>query len=75
MRVCALVWCVCCAVLFYLNTFQLTPSHSQDLADKVEQVEPQLTHFGRGGGSYLGIGDRAPKKDDTQVRVRVGRTK
>jgi len=43
----------------------------KDLADKVEQVETQLSHSGRGGGSYLGLGDRAPKKDDSQLKKLV----
>eukprot|EP00967_Tisochrysis_lutea_P121094 scaffold199232_cov40-Tisochrysis_lutea.AAC.2 len=43
----------------------------KDLADKVEQVESQLTHFGRGGSSYLGLGDRMPKKDESQMKKLV----
>jgi len=42
----------------------------KDLADKIEQAEGQLTHFGR-GGSYLGLGEHRPstsKKEDTQLK-------
>jgi len=43
-------------------------SQIQDLADKIEQAESQLAHFGRGGGSYIGTSERAGKKDDTQLK-------
>jgi len=35
-----------------------------DLADKIEQAEGQLTHFGRGGG----LGERTTKREDTQLK-------
>ncbi|EOD17663.1 hypothetical protein EMIHUDRAFT_70490 [Emiliania huxleyi CCMP1516] len=43
----------------------------KDLADKVEQADGQIAHFGR-GGSYLGMAERAPKgKDETQLKKLV----
>ena len=44
----------------------------KDLADKLEQAEGGLSHFGRGGGgSYLmmgGAGAAASKKDESQLK-------
>lgn len=46
----------------------------KDLADKLEQAEGGLSHFGRGGGSYLVMGggaaasSAASKKDDSQLK-------
>ena len=46
----------------------------QDLADKIESAEGQLTHFGRGSASYIGQGaGERTKKDDSQVRPVVAR--
>ena len=47
----------------------------QDLADKIEQAEGQLAHFGRGGGgTYIGQGaGTEKKKDESQVRLRLSR--
>eukprot|EP00316_Scyphosphaera_apsteinii_P020916 CAMPEP_0119346632 /NCGR_PEP_ID=MMETSP1333-20130426/108104_1 /TAXON_ID=418940 /ORGANISM="Scyphosphaera apsteinii, Strain RCC1455" /LENGTH=356 /DNA_ID=CAMNT_0007359143 /DNA_START=134 /DNA_END=1204 /DNA_ORIENTATION=+ len=41
----------------------------KDLADKIEQAEGQLMNMGRGGGSYLGFGERSmSKKEDSQLK-------
>jgi len=40
----------------------------KDLADKIEQAEGQLSHFGRGGGAYFGLGERSTKKDEAQLK-------
>jgi len=44
-------------------------SQMQDLADKIEQAEGQLAHFGRGSASYIGqaAGERT-KKDESQLK-------
>ena len=40
----------------------------KDLADKIEQAEQQLSHFGRGGGAYSGAAERSARKEDSQLR-------
>ncbi len=32
------------------------------------QAEGQLSHFGRGGGSYSGAAERSARKEDSQLR-------
>ncbi len=62
-------WIATLAASPMLSNSAYIASQIKDLADKIEQAEGGLTHFGRGGGgSYLSGADRGAKKEESQLR-------